>query len=141
MPMPLRKLTSRRGGRSLHDRFDAVAGGIFGRRRLRRFGSGGAWPEVDDPGQQRKGLPLIGWWLAGIPQYTIAGVSICSGGAAASTASTRSWGGCDLARLIWLLVLVAVIVLLFRGEYPRSISISCSASPAGCCVSSPTPPS
>jgi hypothetical protein len=77
--------------------------------------------EIDYPGHQRRGLPLIGWWLAGIPQYIIAGVFIGGGGTAGWTASTRSWGGATWLGLIGLLVLVAVIVLLFRGEYPRSI--------------------
>ncbi|HET8980176.1 MAG TPA: DUF4389 domain-containing protein [Solirubrobacteraceae bacterium] len=77
--------------------------------------------DIDYPEHQRRGLPLIGWWLAGIPQYIIAGVFIGSGGAAGWTAWDRSWGGATWIGLIGLLVLVAVIVLLFRGEYPRSI--------------------
>jgi Domain of unknown function (DUF4389) len=77
--------------------------------------------EINYPEHQRKGLPLIGWWLAGIPQYIIAGVFIGSGGAAGWTAADHSWGGATWMGLIGLLVLVAVIVLLFRGEYPRSI--------------------
>ncbi len=76
---------------------------------------------VDYPGHQRRGLPLIGWWLAGIPQYIVAGVFIGSGGLAWWTASTRSWGGVTWMGLIGLLVFVAVIVLLVRGEYPRTI--------------------
>lgn len=77
--------------------------------------------EIDYPQQQRKGFPLIGWWLAGIPQYIVAGIFIGGGGAAGWTASTRSWGGATWFGLIGLLVFVAVLVLLFRGEYPRSI--------------------
>jgi uncharacterized protein DUF4389 len=69
--------------------------------------------EVSYPEHQRRGLPLIGWWLAGIPQYLIVGV-FAGGWALDWTASTS--GG-----LIGLLVLVAAIVLLFRGIYPRSI--------------------
>jgi hypothetical protein len=69
---------------------------------------------IDYPEQQRKGLPLIGWWLAGIPQYIIAGV-FGGGGAFA-------WGnGPTNLGVIELLVLVSAVVLLFRGEYPRSI--------------------
>jgi hypothetical protein len=77
--------------------------------------------EVDYPEHQRRGFPLIGWWLAGIPQYVVAGVFLGGGGAAGWTASTRSWGGVTWIGLIGLLVFVAMLVLLFRGEYPRSI--------------------
>jgi hypothetical protein len=65
---------------------------------------------VDYPEQHRRGLPLIGWWLLGIPQYVIAGIL---GGSAAGW----HWGG----GLITVLVLVAAIVLLFTGAYPRGI--------------------
>ncbi len=77
--------------------------------------------EIDYPDHQRKGLPLIGWWLAGIPQYVIASVFIGGGGAAGWTAADHSWGGVTWIGLIGLLVFVSVLVLLFRGEYPRSI--------------------
>lgn len=77
--------------------------------------------QIDYPGRQRTGLRLIGWWLAGIPQYVIAGLFIGDGGAIGWTASTRSWGGASWFGLIGLLVFVAAIVLLFRGQYPRSI--------------------
>jgi len=62
--------------------------------------------EIDYPEHQRKGFPLIGWWLLGIPQYVIAGILV--GGAA--------WGG-----LIGVLVFVAAILLLFRETYPRDV--------------------
>ncbi len=75
---------------------------------------------VDYPEHQRRGLPLIGWWLAGIPQYLIAGI-FAGGGAFAWTWSDHSWRGPTYVSLIGLLVFVSVLVLLFRGEYPRSI--------------------
>jgi hypothetical protein len=75
---------------------------------------------IDYPEHERRGLPLIGWWLAGIPQYLIAGVFL-GGGAAAWTWTDHSWQGPTYVGLISLLVFVSVIVLLFRGEYPRSI--------------------
>jgi hypothetical protein len=77
--------------------------------------------EVAYPERQRRGLPLIGWWLAGIPQYVIAGIFACGGGAAGWSASEHwSWSA-PAGGLIGLVVFVAAIVLLFRGTYPRSI--------------------
>jgi hypothetical protein len=62
---------------------------------------------VDYPQHQRRGLPLIGWWLIGIPQYVIAGLL---GG----TSST----GCGL---VGVLVFVAAILLLIGRAYPPGI--------------------
>jgi hypothetical protein len=75
---------------------------------------------IDYPEHQRKGLPLVGWWLAGIPQYVVAGVFV-GGGALAWSWSDHSWRGPTYAGLIDVLVFVSALVLLFRGEYPRSI--------------------
>jgi hypothetical protein len=69
--------------------------------------------EVAYPEHQRRGLPLIGWWLAGIPQYLIAAVFV---GGWIIGWSAWPWGG-----LIGLLVLVGAVVLLVRGTYPDSI--------------------
>jgi hypothetical protein len=69
--------------------------------------------EVAYPEYQRRGLPLIGWWLAGIPQYLIVGVFV---GGWIIGWSASPWGG-----LIGLLVLVGALVLLVRGTYPDSI--------------------
>jgi Domain of unknown function (DUF4389) len=76
--------------------------------------------EVEYPQHQRRGLPLVGWWLAGIPQYLIAGI-FAGGGLLGWTADTHSWGRYWGFGLIGLVVLVALIVLLFRGFYPRQI--------------------
>jgi hypothetical protein len=70
--------------------------------------------QVAYPEHQRRGLPLIGWWLAGIPQYMIAGMFVGGG-------VLGFWGGASWIGLIGLLVLVAAVVLLVRGTYPRSI--------------------
>jgi hypothetical protein len=77
--------------------------------------------EVAYPEQQRHGLPLIGWWLLGIPQYCVAGI-FAGGLGSVGWDATRDWSAAPgWGGLIGLLVFVAAIVLLFRGEYPRSI--------------------
>ena len=70
--------------------------------------------EVAYPHHEQRGLALVGWWLAGIPQYLIAGMFVGGG-------VLGFWGGASWMGLIGLLVLVAAVALLVRGTYPRSI--------------------
>ena len=78
--------------------------------------------EIDYPHAQRHGFPLIGWWFAGLPQYLVAGI-FGGGGAGVVTWQASSNGSASFGPvgLIDLLVFFAVIALLFRGAYPRSI--------------------
>lgn len=64
--------------------------------------------EIPYPEQQRRGLPLIGWWLAGIPQYVIGG--LIGGG--------LTYG---FHNVLAILALVAGVCLLFGGRYPRDL--------------------
>ena len=75
---------------------------------------------VEYPQQLSRGLALVNWWLLAIPQYLIVGVF--AGGAwaglnAANDDMTWTSGG----GLIGLLVLIAGVVLLFTGRYPKAI--------------------
>ena len=70
--------------------------------------------QVAYPQHQRRGLALIGWWLAGIPHYLIVGMFV-------SGSVLGFWDGTSGIGLIGLLVLVAAVVLLVGGTYPRSI--------------------
>lgn len=64
--------------------------------------------EVEYPERLSKGLVLVKWWLLAIPHYLV--VSILQNGSGPRT------GG-----LNFILVLIAAIVLLFTGRYPRDI--------------------
>jgi Domain of unknown function (DUF4389) len=67
--------------------------------------------EIDYPETQRRGLPLIGWWLLGIPQYVIAG--LLSGG---GLGWGRYGGGLD-----GIFVFVIAMLLLFKNRYPGDV--------------------
>ena len=67
--------------------------------------------EIDYPERQRRGLPLIGWWLIGIPQYVIAGL-LTGGG--------LGWGRYG-GGVVGVLVFVVAMLLLFKDCYPRDV--------------------
>ena len=68
---------------------------------------------VEYPEHQRSGLPLIGWWLLGLPQYGIA--ALLAGGGFNWAGNTSSGG------VIGVLMLVVAVLLLFKKRYPRDI--------------------
>jgi uncharacterized protein DUF4389 len=68
--------------------------------------------EIDYPESQRRGPPLIGWWLLGIPQYAIA--ALLDGGA-------FGWRVHYGGGVIGIVVLVIGLLLLFRNRYPRDV--------------------
>lgn len=64
---------------------------------------------VDYPdGPGRRGLPLLGWWIAGLPHYLVAG--ILAGGV-----------GLHAMSVIGVLVIVAMALVVVRGVYHRGI--------------------
>jgi hypothetical protein len=72
-------------------------------------------------GRYATGRELLSAWLAGIPQYVIAG--LLGGGAGVAWAAEHSL----FTGLIGVLVLVAAITLAVDGEYPAASSITSSA--------------
>jgi uncharacterized protein DUF4389 len=71
--------------------------------------------EIDYPEEQLTGRSLLAAWLAGVPQYVIAG--ILGGGAGVAWAAEHS----IFTGLIGILVLVAALALALEGGYPRSL--------------------
>lgn len=76
--------------------------------------------DIPYPEHLSRGLALVKWWLLAIPHYII--ISLFAGGGLWLLVDTDnngfSWGA---GGLIGVLVLIAGVVLLFTGRYPRSI--------------------
>ncbi|MFG2295870.1 DUF4389 domain-containing protein [Streptomyces sp. NPDC048603] len=64
--------------------------------------------DIAYPERLSRGLVLVKWWLLVIPQYLV--IAFFTGGY-----RTYGWG------LVNVLVIIAAVVLLFRGKYPRDI--------------------
>jgi hypothetical protein len=76
--------------------------------------------DVEYPQSLSRGLVLVKWWLLALPQYLI--VAVFAGGAWAGVNATNDqWAWTSGGGLIGLLVLIAGIVLLFTGRYPRNL--------------------
>ncbi|KRF30313.1 DUF4389 domain-containing protein [Nocardioides sp. Soil805] len=73
--------------------------------------------EIAYPEHLSRGLVLVKWWLLAIPHYVVLGLFLGGGAYAASDDVSQGWNG----GLIGLLVLIAGVLLLFTGRYPRSI--------------------
>jgi hypothetical protein len=77
---------------------------------------------VPYPERLSRGLVLVKWWLLAIPHYLVLAVFI-GGGWWLGTTGGDGWGDSWMAGggLVGLLVLIAAIVLLFTGRYPRPL--------------------
>jgi hypothetical protein len=74
--------------------------------------------DIPYPEHLSRGLVLVKWWLLAIPHYVVVGVFLGGAGYAFADAGDRGFAGFGL---IGVLVLVAAVVLLFTGRYPRTI--------------------
>jgi hypothetical protein len=76
--------------------------------------------DVEYPQQLSRGLVLVKWWLLALPHYLV--VAVFVGGALAGLNAANDHGGWSSGGgLIGLLVLIAGVVLLFTGSYPKAI--------------------
>jgi hypothetical protein len=78
--------------------------------------------DVEYPERLSRGLVLVKWWLLALPQYLVVAV-FAGGGLWLGTWSSNGQqnDGWAFGGLVGLLVLVAGVVLLFTGRYPRPI--------------------
>jgi hypothetical protein len=74
--------------------------------------------EIAYPDRLSRGLVLVKWWLLAIPQYVVLGIF---GGGVWLAARDNTWAAGSPGLINWL-VIVAVVVLLFVGRYPRAIA-------------------
>jgi hypothetical protein len=74
--------------------------------------------EVDYPERLSRGLVLVKWWLLAIPNYLVVGLFL--GGVVYGVRGADEEPLVSIS-LIGLLVLVAGVVLLFTGRYPRPV--------------------
>ena len=76
--------------------------------------------DVAYPDELSRGLVLVKWWLLALPHYLIVGV-FAGGTWAGLNAAGDDWSWTSGGGLIGLLVLIAGVVLLFTGNYPKAI--------------------
>src|SRR4051812_6369387 len=75
---------------------------------------------VEYPQTLSRGLVLIKWWLLALPHYLV--VAVFAGGAMAIfNEANDNWAWTSSGGLIGCLVLIAGVVLLFTGRYPRGL--------------------
>jgi hypothetical protein len=97
------------------------ATGAFGTDRYPPFSLGAepdypATLDIGYPEHLSRGLALVKWWLLAIPHYLVLAFLLGGGGYLATRSDAGLGGG-----LIGLLVLIAVVILLFTGSYPKGL--------------------
>src|SRR5690242_20098165 len=75
--------------------------------------------DVEYPESLSRGLVLVKSWLLALPHLLI--VAVFAGGAATAVNGTNTQWAFLSGGLIGLMVCIAAIVLLFTGQYPRTI--------------------
>jgi hypothetical protein len=76
--------------------------------------------EVDYPDRLSRGLVLIKWWLLAIPHYLIL-FAFFVGGWRVMRLDPNDAIAYDLPSLVAILLIIAALVLLFTGRYPKGL--------------------
>ena len=76
--------------------------------------------EVAYPSELSRGLVLVKWWLLALPHYLVVGI-FAGGAFAGVNAANDNMSWSSGGGLIDLLVVIAGLVLLFTGRYPKAI--------------------
>jgi hypothetical protein len=76
--------------------------------------------DIAYPDKLSRGLVWVKWWLLAIPQYLIVAIFVGGGTWAAWQSDTMKFNWAP-GGLLGLLVLIAAIILLVTGRYPRQI--------------------
>ena len=79
--------------------------------------------DIPYPARLSRGLALVKWWLLALPHYLVLGLVV--GGTSwtvtnATSGDSTTWTMAT-GSLLSLLVLIAAVVLLFTGRYPRGL--------------------
>ena len=77
--------------------------------------------DVAYPEHLSRGLVLVKWWLLALPHYLVLGFFLGGGSYAAYQAADGCGWSVGSGGLIGLLALIAGVVLLFTGRYPRGV--------------------
>ena len=78
--------------------------------------------DVPYPERLSRGLVLVKWWLLALPHYVIVALFVGGGIWIGTRGEYGAWDdGWGAGGLVALLVLIAGVVLLFTGRYPRAI--------------------
>jgi Domain of unknown function (DUF4389) len=76
--------------------------------------------DVAYPESLSRGLALVKWWLLAIPQYLVVGI-LAGGAWAGWNAASSHWSWASGGGLIGLLVVIAGVIVLFTGRYPKPL--------------------
>ena len=77
--------------------------------------------DVDYPEHLSRGLVLVKWWLLALPHYLVVAFFVSGGLFAAGEATDQPAPFILGGGLVGFLVLLAGLILLFKGRYPRGL--------------------